>query len=622
MSSSGTAAQSSDAVWYPTLVLPKDSTVTFCTSDSICYTIKGTDPDANETLVLSLISGPISYPPKTFTCNFTTQVCFKPDSAGVYRFIWQLKDKYNQIAKDTVTYTVILNHRPVIADQSFIEELCYEPMQRSLPIAASDPDNDKLRFVLLSGPGTIDANTGTLTYLPAGSGTTTFSVAVYDACSGDTATVTDSVRINQPPRLAWRDSSLFLCNKEELCFDLTGVDPEGTAVGIAMIDGPGTFSMTSDRTGKLCFTPTADSATYQFVFCLEDVCPIGSDQPKSIPICIRDTVRIKVQLDKPPVIVCPEAQHFATCDTGTFCFPISATDPEGGPVTLSVITGNATIDNGKVCFEGSQSTQFTIGVEAKDECGRTDTCNILVTTTGNLPPVVTAADDFSMTVCRSEKVCFRVRVSDPENDVVRITSNIGSFDSNIGSVCFNADTTGIYRVITTAVDSCGLTGSDTTNVTVTVNKAPVVQIEKHYDTLNCFSGQVCYKVNVTDDNLKSVATNFGIYTRDSGHVCFTPDTSGTYTIVISAIDNCDVAASDTLRVKVGLNRPPVISGFRDTSLYLCSPRNVCLPISISDAENNIDTVIVSRGKYANGSVCFVPYDSGTYSVVVTAIDKC
>ena len=53
------AAPASDPEWYPDLVLPNDTTMYLCGTEEICFDVIGTDPDPNDTLILSLVSGPI-----------------------------------------------------------------------------------------------------------------------------------------------------------------------------------------------------------------------------------------------------------------------------------------------------------------------------------------------------------------------------------------------------------------------------------------------------------------------------------------------------------------------------------------------------------------------------------
>ncbi|MEW6049988.1 MAG: T9SS type A sorting domain-containing protein [Candidatus Zixiibacteriota bacterium] len=696
-----TSVAQADPTWYPTLILPGDTTWRLCVGDSSCYQISATDPDTYDTLTLSLVEGPISYTPQKFPYQFTTTVCFQPPGAGSYRFIWMLKDKQNHIVKDTVTITVEINLPPTTSDQYFSAELCYETAVRELSVVASDPGNDPLTFAKISGPGTIDPSTGVITYTPTSSGVSYFTVTVADLCGIDTAFIRDSVYINQPPYLTLHDSTFYLCTTGEICLDIPAIDPEGGPVQITLLEGLGTFNMIDDRTGHLCFTPgSPDSATYPFVLCLTDNCPPGPDQ-----ICFRDTVYITVVPNHAPVMNADSGYQTTLCSPEIICFNATAGDIDGDQLVVTTNVGTFDPNRNQVCFTADTAGAYTIVTTATDICGASSSdttvitvqfralpavqfelvsdtlvcatgqqCyHVTVTGDGSLqvssnigtynpvtndlcftpetsgtyeiivtavdqcersvsdtltvevmpgqPPVVISSDDFAKAICGIDTICVPVTITDPENDIVSISANIGVYNAETGTVCFVADTASTYRVITTAVDSCGATGADTTFVSTTFNPKPGVQFEKAADTVGCFTGELCYAVSVTDNDLYSVTNSLGQYNPVTGQVCFTPEGSGLYTLIITATDSCGQTATDTLNVFVGLSRPPIIVA-PDTTIYLCSPQNLCVSVPISDPDGNLASVSVDHGTYADGQICFVPYDSGLYRYIFTATDSC
>ena len=167
-----------DPEWYPDLVLPNDTTMYLCGSGEICFDVIGTDPDPNDTLILTLESGPIALPPDTFFTNsFTTQVCFQAEATGVYEFVFSLKDRYGREDWDTLVITTDVVFPPVLDDQSFAAQLCDPGEERILELSYDNPEGD-WTFELLSGPGSISPTTGTITYSPGLSGVYLFEVAV------------------------------------------------------------------------------------------------------------------------------------------------------------------------------------------------------------------------------------------------------------------------------------------------------------------------------------------------------------------------------------------------------------------------------------------------------------
>ncbi len=708
--SSETAAQNPE--WAPSLVLPNDTTLALCAPTEICYDVKGSDPDSKDTLTLTLISGPITFSPKKFASNsFTQNICFTPTTSKTYRFIWKVSDQTGKYDIDTVKFNVTINWPPVIADQSFSGTLCSGDTTRALYVVASDGDHDPLRYVLLSGNGTINDSTGELVYYTSQAGVNTFSVAVYDKCAADTAIITDTVTVSQPPVLVTEDKTIFACDTCVVSFDVIAHDPEGGPVQIVQSEGPGEFQMVTDTSGRTTFYPAkVDSARYMFVYCIADDCLIGSANQYRVPICILDTVVITVKFNRAPVLSCPGEKTFPACTRGPLCWSIEVSDPDGGQVDLTVISGNATLEGNQVCVNPNESGSFDVTIVATDSCGAKDTCTTHVTTGTNHPPVVTAGDNFSMALCKSEQVCVSVWIDDVDQNIASVIPNYGTYDKPGNKICFMADTAGIYTIITTATDSCGATDSDTSVVTISINASPVVHLGADTSFNLCQPEEICLPLSVTDDNIKSVYTSFG-QIRD-GKVCFTPEVSGTVTIIVTAADECNVAVADTQIVHVVIGHPallschpiyhffgcmldststfcfsplsggdtsdvtlrvlsgnatvdghqicvksdmateitvvieatgscgtpdtctsvvrihsneaPVVHSADDFSVFLCQPGAVCFSATVDDMDVNLMSVLPNVGSYDRPSqkLCFNADTSGLYTIVLTATDSC
>jgi len=340
-----------------------------------------------------------------------------------------------------------------------------------------------------------------------------------------------------PPHVLSYDSTIYLCEVDQICFDVVAVNSGGDSLLITQVEGPGQFEMLTDTSGQTCFTPIeVDSTTYMFGYTVDGISSTNGDEPApDSPACNWDTVRITVVL--------------------------------------------------------------------------------------NQPPYVNMAEDFSILLCHPENLCFPAHADDLDFDIDSVWTEYGSYHSATNQFCFYADTPGVYTLILNAVDTCAITAADTTIVTVELNSAPVAACPGD-DTLFvsnlsdvCVAGFVC---NDPDDNLVSCVSSPG--TLNSNTVCFTP-VPGPNTITLIATDNCSEADTCQTTIHVVINSPPVVSGMPDTTLYLCYPQEICLPVEIFDQDGDIDTIIVNRGSYNNDSVCFIPYDSGHYEIIVTAVDS-
>ncbi|MBU0983291.1 MAG: PRC-barrel domain-containing protein, partial [candidate division Zixibacteria bacterium] len=634
MSPAGHAQSGSQTLWAPEFSIPDDSLVVWCQPDSICMEISAVDVDDQDTLVLSLVSGPIDYPTTVFPYQFTTTVCFSPDAAGVYTFVWQLIDKQDHVVTDTVTYTVELGTAPTITDQSFAAELCDLRDDRELQLIA-DGGGEDFTFELISGSGTINPVTGLLTYRPDTSGTFTFEVAVVNFCGADTATITDQVVLNLPPHCIGFDSTVYLCDPEEICFDIFAFDPEGDPIQIEMVEGIGTFTQTTDTSGITCFTPPAvDSARYGFIFRAADSCILALDAPvPAAPLCCVDTVWITVVIPQPGELACPPDTAFKLCVPPdelpeTFCL---AGFTSSWDVTDIVVTHSEFVDpilpsvyGDTVCLPLAAIGfgTFTITAIGSDTCGHADTCTTAITVTGNNTPYVTLGDDAELALCTSEAICISATADDLDFDIADVVANYGTYDAGTNLLCFDVDTSGVYELILTATDECGATDSDTAYVTVTLNEAPIVALGDDTTVSLCEPSEICLTAAVTDANLAYVSTMGGLYDSTAGTLCFTADTSGTYVVAIFATDDCELTVADTAVVTVSINSAPTIAGLQDTSVYLCFPREICLDVVIEDADNDIADITVSKGTYADGKICFVPYNKGVYDIILTVIDSC
>jgi hypothetical protein len=98
-------------------------------------------------------------------------------------------------------------------------------------------------------------------------------------------------------------------------------------------------------------------------------------------------------------------------------------------------------------------------------------------------------------------------------------------------------------------------------------------------------------------------------------------------ITVEVTDSCGRKAYDTLHHAIEYNTPPeILTPLPDTTIYLCAPTYIELPIEFFDAQGNFaidqEHIAISRGTVSEGKIYFVPYDSGTYEIVVTATDDC
>ena len=186
---------------------------------------------------------------------------------------------------------------------------------------------------------------------------------------------------------------------------------------------------------------------------------------------------------------------------------------------------------------------------------------------------------------------------------------------------FVPDTSGVYTLIATVVDDCEVSLADTINITVNIKDLPYVDLGDSLSFSLCQPEELCFDI-LTNISGNPLSSNFGTIDPETGQLCFTPDTSGIYTLTVEGTDSCGFYASASKVITIDYKSTPTITNFNDSLIYLCTPTNVCLPVTISDIDNDIASITVSRGTYSDGEICFVPYDKGSYSIVLTVTDSC
>ncbi|MGD8823221.1 MAG: hypothetical protein PVG63_08980, partial [Anaerolineales bacterium] len=436
-----------------------------CDPQQLCHTFTATDPDGG-TLTWSLISGPGS---------ITTggQYCFTPTASGSYTAEVQVTDSCGAYATTSIAYNVTLNSNPVAVDptspvdvtQCDPEEICYQ-------FSATDVNGGSLTWSLLSGPGTITP-TGLWCFTPTGSGAYTAVAVVSDACGDkDTTTLSYNVTINSPPTIAFgNDSSLALCDPQEICLNYTVSDPDGPSGLIeAMVSGFGTID-TAQNT--VCFTPTT-AGTYEFIVSVTDDCGEVDE----------DTVVVSVTFGTYAAIDCPTGPiSVALCSPDQVCQTLGIT-----PSTATVTTSFGTWSAGELCFAADTTGTYEITVIAESDCG-SDTCNLVFDVTIGEAPQITCPDPQTKEICEPGTVCIPVGIMGA--GAVVTVRPIGSYSG--GNLCFPADTSGHYEIQIQATTDCG-TANCTVVVDVTIDSPPVANDPvTPVDTFLCAADQICYQ---------------------------------------------------------------------------------------------------------------------------------
>ncbi len=592
----------------PTIALGNDTTIFVCTPSTVCLPFAVSDPN-NNVQGVSIVSGS-----GTIGLN-PNQLCFTAGVGGMLTFVAQVTDSCGATDLDTINVTVQINHAPVVnagPDQTIFQcglaPICW-------PAGATDVDNNLASVVMITGPGTF--NGSQICFTPTGTLNYEFVLKATDACGViryDTVVIYYTLN-TAPVANAGADQTVFQCSPTQICWPASTSDINGNLASSSLISGPGSFNGS-----QICFTP---SGTGLYTFILQAVDGCGASD--------LDTVNINVTINSAPICQVPNDTTIFQCAAAQVCLPVGATDVNGNLTSCQILSGPGALSGGNWCYTPIASQIVNVTVLCTDACGATCQSDFTVEFKINQAPSIAFANYGQFFLCSPQQICVSYSASDPNDPrprTVTLVSGSGTLDTGNNRVCFTPTATGIYPFVVKVTDECGLFAMDTINVDVKINSAPVANAGPNQSIFQCAPTSICWPASCSDPDANlSSCTMTGPGTYSGGQICFTPASSGTYAFVLTATDACGLQNVDTVQITVTLNGAPTIALGADTSVFMCTPTQVCMNYSVSDPNGMAKiSEFLTEGfgtiDTANNKVCFTPTSSGTYSFVVSAVDSC
>ncbi|MBU0982467.1 MAG: DUF4114 domain-containing protein, partial [candidate division Zixibacteria bacterium] len=141
------------------------------------------------------------------------------------------------------------------------------------------------------------------------------------------------------------------------------------------------------------------------------------------------------------------------------------------------------------------------------------------------------------------------------------------------------------------------------------NQTPEVVLPEDSTIISCDLGQVCFDVGAIDGNCQGdsiwleMLSGEGTFTTVAGlssiaatH-CFTPTASGTYVFTFRVEDQLGASDVESVTIDIQMGAAPVVT-VNDTTVALCSPDSICLPVEIIDADCDVISVTTNVGAYS------------------------
>ncbi|UCD17341.1 MAG: T9SS type A sorting domain-containing protein, partial [Candidatus Zixiibacteriota bacterium] len=583
----------------PVCNFPSDTSFFISGDSTFNFPVSATDVD-NNLVGCSLISGVGTLSGGIWT--FTTT------GPGVYSATFECIDECGATCGGAVGGTVIVtvgyNSPPVCNLPGDTSYFVCDDTTFNFDVSATDVDGNLVGCSLTGGVGTLSG--GVWSFTTSGPGVYSATFECIDSCGATCGgTVNITVDYNSGPIASCPgNSEIFVCDLSDVCidgFDASDSDDnlESIIVTGGILDG-----------NQVCFTPVVGINTITLI--AVDECGIADT-------C---TTEITVAMNNPPTATCPGDMEMFVCDLSTICIDGFACEDSDGNLASCNATGGV-LSGSQVCFDPVAGTNI-ITLTATDSCGATDVCTTIVTITLNSPPTASCPPDEEIFLCQPEEISVGpFSGSDQDNNIASETVSMGILSG--GYVFFTPTASGVYTIVYTVTDDCGETDVCQTNVTVTLNSAPVASCPGNESYFLCGPEEICvgpFSADDADGNLASETVSLG--TLSGGNVCFTPDAPGDYTIVYTATDSCGAADACTTVVTVNFNSAPVCDLPDDDTLFICNDTVLSFSISATDADNNLAgcSLISGVGALSGGTWTFATTGSGVYSGTFECVDEC
>src|SRR5438552_2499942 len=448
-------------------------------------TITATDPDGNP-LTFSKVSGPAYVTVTTTTQGTGTatgNIALAPgfSDAGTATASVSATDGSLSDGKSFTITVNNVNQNPVLAQPANMT--VNEGQTANQTLTATDADGQALTFTKAAGPtyatvttttpGT-GTGTGNLALAPgfSDSGTATVSISVSDGAGGtDSKSLTVTVNnVDRPVSLAAINNMTVVAGSTaDQTF--TATDPDGDAITFTNT-GPTFLTRTDNaqagttRTGNIHLAP---SSTTSGTFAASVTAAAnGTSDTKSFTITVTG-------VNNPPTLAQPS--NMTVNEGQTADQTITATDPDGNPLTFSKVSGPAyvtvtTVTAGTGTGTGnihlapgfSDAGTATATVRASDGIANSD--RTLTVTVNNVDRPVSLAAINNMAVAEGTTADVGVSATDADDDVITLTATLPSF-ATLTSSPAPGTVTGTIHI----APPSGSAGTYSASVTATANGA-------------------------------------------------------------------------------------------------------------------------------------------------------
>ena len=521
-------------------------------------TLTGSDVE-NDTLTFAVVTSPTS----GSLSGTAPDLTYTPasDFSGSDSFTFIASDATLDSAPATISITVdAVDDAPVANDVAATTD---EDIPVAIVLDGSDPEGATLSYVIVSGPtsGTLSGTAPNLTYTPAAdaNGADSFTYLVNDGVQ-DSNIATASITINAIDDAPFANPQSITTDEDTpVAILLTGSDPEGATLNFTVTGTGPTSGTLSGDAPNLTYTPDADFAgTDGFTFIVNDG---NLDSPEA-------TVSITVNAVNDPPVADPNA--VITLEDTDVGITLSGTDSEGAGLTFNVTVqpGSGTLSgvapnltySPNANFFGADSLTFVVNDGTQDSAPAQ--VDITVTPVNDLP----VASDITVNAIAGQAVQVVLAGSDDDNDpltfAIASQPSDGALSGPVTDLFYTADLgfSGTDSFTFTADDGSGPSAPATVTLQVTDNNnAPTIDSTP----ITQATRLSLYNYQVTATDVDGDTLNYALLTAPTGMtisavglVEWTPDTVGSFDVVVEVADGNGGSAQQAYTIDVVDNSPP------------------------------------------------------------------
>ncbi len=503
----------------------------------------------------------------------------------------------------------------------------FEGQTLTFTVTATDPEGLPVTITAAGLPtgASFAGNvfTWTPSYTQAGIYTITFTASDGTLSTTQTITIT-VVDANAAPTLSGLNSAYTINEGQNLAFTVTATDPDGTTPAVTVVGMPTGASFTGNT---FSWTP---SYTQAGVYTLTVVASDGSLSTSQVV-----TITV-IDVNLAPVFSGFNSAY--TINEGSpLSFAVTATDPEGMPVTLTVsgIPTGASFTGNTFSWTPSytQAGVYVVTATATDGTLSSTTTVTITVIDVNLAPVFSGFNS-AYTINEGQNLAFTVTATDPDGTAPTVSASGlptgAGFVGNAFSWTPDYTQAGVYTVTFTATDGTLATAQVVTITVLNVDTPPVFSGFNAAYTINEGS-LLTFTVTATDpEGMPVTITAAGLPTGASfaGNVfTWTPSytQAGIYTITLTASDGT-LSTSQTVSITVlNVDTAPVFSGF-NSAYTINEAQPLVFPINAADPEGMPVTLTVSGiptgASFTGNTFSWTPSytQAGVYVVTATATD--